>query len=466
MSDLIDLKTSVKRDDYPSVTETANGVFYIQSYAPWLGYHDTGLPPDPPPWWSQARDQVLRNTTRVAETMWPSAIGKAISKIAARGWKIEDTDKSSRRMERLQELLIHADGRDGWVQFISKNLRDYLTTDNGAFAEIERVSSAAGSRILRLRHLDSLRCTRTGDPEIPVIYRDRWGKEHAMRYWQVLDFVDLPDASETYYGVGLCAASRAYTTIYKMHALERFISERVSGKRPLSLYFVNGISDQQIKDAYKAAMEESNARGMQSYMGALIIPSLLKDKAPEIAEIPFASIPAPVDIEQERSDAYLRYANAIGVAVQDIQPLSGQGLGTGTQTLVLAEAAEGQGLASWVKQWEQKLNFEIAPEQTTFSFSTNDTRDQQAKAELANTRATERKTRIESGELSAAEARQLAADAGDLPEEMLQTQDATPDSSLGDTEKVTQDAPAGTLPALPVWTPPPPQPAQPQGSAA
>lgn len=438
MTELADLKTSVKRDDYSTVTERG-GVVYIQSYAPWLGYGDTGLPPDLPPWWSTGRDQVLRNTVRIADSMWASAVSKAISKIAARGWKIEDTDKSSRRMERLQDLLLHADGRDGWVQFVSKHLRDYITTDNGAFIEIERATRGAGSRISCLRHLDSMRCTRTGDPEIPVIYRDRKGVEHAMRYWQVLDFVDMPDPSETYFGVGLCATSRAYQTIYKMAAIERFIAERVSGKRPLSLYFVNGISQQQIIDAYQTAMEESNARGQQSYMGALIIPSLLKDKAPDIAEVPFASIPAPVNIDEERRDAYLRYANALGVAVQDIQPLSGQGLGTGTQTLVLAEAAEGQGLASWAKQWEHKVNFDIAPTATTFAFSTNDTRDQQAKADLALARANERKTRIEAGEINPQEARQIAADAGDLPEEMLQAPDQTPDSSLRDTEKPTDE---------------------------
>ena len=120
------------------------------------------------------------------------------------------------------------------------------------------------------------------------------------------------------------------------------------------------------------------------------------------------------------------HANAIGIPVQDIQPLSGQGLGTGTQTLILAEAAEAQGWPSWRQQWLHAQNEVVLPASTTFSWADkNDTRDQKAKAEVAKLRADTRASQIMSGEISVAQAQQLGVDAGDLPREFI-VHDETP----------------------------------------
>jgi hypothetical protein len=164
--------------------------------------------------------------------MWADALFKAITKIAALGWSIADSEDSKVRTNRGQDLYMTALAgmHRGWVPFISMHLRDYLLTDNGAFVEIIRASSVAGSRIVGLAHLDSARCTRTGDPDIPVLYRDRLGKWHEMRWWQVMSFADMPDPSETWNGVGFCAASRAFVTIAKLAALEQWNS--TSTKRP------------------------------------------------------------------------------------------------------------------------------------------------------------------------------------------------------------------------------------------
>jgi hypothetical protein len=75
-------------------------------------------------------------------------------------------------------------------------------------------------------------------------------------------------------------------------------------------------------------METSEAekirRGHVVYKGAVMIP-IQTDQAINIATIDLASIPDGFDVDTERRDAYLRYANALGVPVQDIQPLSVKG---------------------------------------------------------------------------------------------------------------------------------------------
>lgn len=405
-----------------------------------------------PAYWSAERDYALAASVRL-EAMWGSAIGKAITKQAALGWVVSDTNDSDLRTRRAQALLHLAEGGQGWVTFLSKHLRNYLTTDNGAFVEIVRASSAYGSKILGLMHLDSHRCVRTGDPERPVLYRDLRGAEHLLRSYQVLMFADMPEPSESYHGVGYCAASRAWPTIKKLAGIETYITEKVTGSRATAIQLVSGISHKQLEAALATGDAQQQANGAVLYRGVVVVPGVDPTVPPAVATIPLAEVPDGFDAKQERDNAYVIYANAIGIPVQDIQPLSGQGLGTGTQTIILDEASEGMGLAAWRKQFEHLINEFVLPDTTTFAFSTNDIRDQKAKADVQSTRATTRKVQIESGEITAAEAKQMAVDVEDVPREFL-PQDTTPGGTLQDDQKPMDAAvlPAA-LPIAPVPVP-------------
>ena len=176
------LRHSVTKDDYADDGGRKNRVinFWIPAGSGGL----ISLPPNPPPYWTPGRDDTLRSTI-FYESLWSSAIYIAVTKIAALSWDVKGD--VALQLKRCQQLLLQADNGRGWVKFIEKHLRDFLLTDNGAFIEIIHASSAAGSKIIGLAPLDSRRCTRTGDPEVPVIYRDRRGKEHYMKAHQVIE---------------------------------------------------------------------------------------------------------------------------------------------------------------------------------------------------------------------------------------------------------------------------------------
>lgn len=437
------IRQSVTAGDHETV---GGGVFHLLLAAPMVAPR-----PRLPAYWTKERDFVLAASVQL-EDMWASAIGKAITKQAALGWKVTDTNDSDLRTKRAQALLHQAEAGQGWVTFLSKHLRNYLTTDNGAFVEIVRASSAYGSRILGIMHLDSHRCTRTGDPARPLLYRDLKQQEHVLKAHQVLMFADMPDPSESYFGVGHSAASRAWKTITKLAAIETYLSEKVTGDRATAIHIINGVSEQQLEGALVTADAEKQRKGIVLYKGAIVIPSMVKDAKPEVATIPLAEIPDGFDAKQERDNAYVIYANAIGIPVQDIQPLSGQGLGTGTQTIILDEAAEGQGLAAWRKQFEHAMNEFVLPETTTFVFSTNDIRDQKAKADVQAVRAGTRAAQIASGEITAEQALQMAVDSEDVPREFLPSDDLTPGGTLQDDQKPLdepQQPAAETVPLLP-----------------
>lgn len=390
------------------------------------------IPPALPPYWSQSRDSVLRATT-YNEAMWGAAVGITITKAASASWELKGLGE--RKLKRLQELYLFADGRlVGWVQFLSKHLRDFLTLDNGAFVEIVRGGKSIGSPIIGLRHLDGLRSTRTGDPKVPLLYRDRKSKIHELKAHQVMMFSDMPDPSETYYGVGNCAAGRAYPAIYKLAAIEWYLREKIAGLRPLAIYIVNGLLQNQIEGAVRAAEEQTIAKGLAAYMGAVIV-GVPSDKPPQLATIPLAELPDRFNRKEEFDLAVLTYANSLGLDPQDLQPLSGQGLGTGTQSVVLAEKSAGKGLSAWRQQWTHQNNELVLPETATWIFIERDLRDMNSQADLDKKRIETMKAAIEGGIVMPEQAVQILVDQNVLPKEFLPATDMTPPMALADDEK-------------------------------
>lgn len=428
---------SVAAADYPQVMR--DGV--IRFMVPFWAISDQSrilLPPQPPAYWSPQRDAYLRASIH-NEAFWAGAIGIAMTKMVGLAWEIKSS--VPRRAARAQDILLQGDGRRvGWVGFLSKQLRDYLTTDNGSHFQIVRASKASGSRIIGLKHLDSLRCVRTGDPKYPLIFRDRMNRLHELRDYQVVSLSDMPDPGEMWFGVGMCAASRAYAAIYKLATIEWYLREKVGGLHPLAIHIVNGLLANQMDNAIKAAQEETVSKGVAAYMGAIIVP-VPKENPPEVKTIPLAEFPDRFDRKQEFDIAVLTYANAIGLDPQELQPLSGQPLGTGAQSQVLDDKAKGKGLAAWRQDFTHALNEFVLDEKTTFAFTERDYRDQERKTAVQKARADVAKIRIDAGVTTPDQELQILVDADDLPKEFL-PQDLTPGDSVSDTDKVEQEADA------------------------
>lgn len=425
------LKRSVTRDDYSE--DPRSGV--INFTVPFWGSEDTALPPNPPKYWSIARDFVLRYTVE-REDFWAGAIGIAVTKMASMSFSVESDIPL--RAKRAQDLFV----RSMDVAFLSKHLQDYLCTDNGAFTEIVRATRGAGSRILGLVHLDSLRCTRTGDPDIPVIYRDRMNREHELKAHQVIAISDMPDPSETFFGVGKCAASRAYRSIYKLSVMDRYIGEKVGGKRPLEIHFINSVSPRQLKQARETAESDSSEQGYVSYMGAVIVPLLDATQKVSGYRVPLAELPDRFNRKEEFDICLLAYANAIGLDVQDLQPLARTPLGSGMQSEVLDEKSKGRGLVAWRKQVDYEWNWEVLDNRTVFSWNEEDLRDMKKKAEYSNMLADVSKKRTEALITTPEQELQVLVDLDELPKEFL-PEDKTPGDKLSDEEKPEEEDGSG-----------------------
>lgn len=437
MPDMQVLKKSVTFQDYTQDAGKTNGVVRFMVGSALNPGLMAGIPPIPPPYWSPSRDQVLRATVHF-ESMWAGAIYTACTKIASLSWQVEGD--VALQVKRAQELLLSADDNQSWVTFISKLVRAFLLTDNGAFIEIIRASSAPGSRVLGLQPLSSARCRRTGDPEIPVIYRDRQGEEHELKRHQIIMLADMPDDDDNWFGVGFCAASRAYKAIHKLAGLETYVDEKVTGRRPLAIHFVNNVTQGQIDTALQDAELSANARGQQNYVGAVVV-GLIDPQSPAgVATVDLAGLPERFDPGQERQKGYLTYAEAIGLDPQDIDPelLGTKTMGSGSQSRIIDDKASGKGLVAFMKQFIHGMNYWILPEKVLYSFQEGDLRDQIQKANLETTRTNTQMARIQSGMITAAQGAQILADNGDIPREFIE-QDMTPLVALTDVSRSTDE---------------------------
>lgn len=459
MPDIDIINKSVTKQDYSESPQ--GGAFYL-SIGMWP--QARGLPPSLEGLGFKDRNAITASTLDF-EALWAGSVSIALAKISSLSWEVEGNIPL--RTRRAHDLLLNADAGRGWVSFLAKLLQDYLLTDNGAFMEIvrEKVGSP-NSPIIGLIPLDTLRCTRTGDPEIPVIYLDMKGQYHELQSFEVVEFADMPSSRANLFGSGKCAASRAYRTIYKQSGIEAYISDKVTGRRPLAVNFISGLNDIQLRSVLRTAQSEADARGAIAYMGA-IMATVPGDAAPGIATVPLADFPDNFNRKEEVDITLLTYADNLGLDPQDLQPLTGQSLGSGAQSQVLAEKAKGKGLAAFRQQFMHALNLYVLPDGCTFEFEEKDWRDKNQQAEYNAKIETYVSDSVKNGILSANQGLQALVDEDIYPKEFLPV-DITPDDTLSDDEKqeepeAAQDlaapmAPLVPAPPIPPTAPPVPVP--------
>lgn len=389
-----------------------------------------------PNWGTTARDGILRNA-RFVSGLWGSVIAKCVTKIAIRGYTLDDDTDSKRKLKDAKQVLDSYG--PGYTKGVTRGMPDYLGTNFGQVIAIERASRQRASKITGLIHLDALRCTPTWDPDYPILYWAPRGGVYLLPAWGVIRITDTPSSDPLAYEYGQCAADRAWEAIIQDAAITTYFREKITGSRNLSIFIIRGLTFQQLKDALTTSEAGREANNFIIYKGSTMIP-LLSDTEIQMTEIPLASVPDGFDVDQSRADIRLRFANAAGVAVQDIAPLSHQGLGTGTQSIVQDEAYEGMGLAVYPKLLADAINELVLPDSTTFKVYTNDLRDRKAEAEVRKAQAevimTMVGTPVAPGIITRQQGLNLATDWQLVPQEFMPVQeDVTPGGTLASDEK-------------------------------
>lgn len=433
-----------------------NGVIHYT--IPWgMNFpYDFPLPSELPAEWLypasfaayNTRDLILRKTTR-HEPFWADTVSKAASKLAAKSFEIKGN-----RVDRFKDMIVQMGG-DGYVPSQKRSVKDYLTTNNGTFLEIVRVTEAAMSRTLGLVHLDSLRVFRTNDPDTPYLFRDLKGQYHGLREDQVIAMVDMPNTELAAFGRGICAADDVYQQIYKTAVIVKYGIEKVTGAGANVLDVVTGVNDQQLQGVLQDGRTEAIRRGQIYYQGHVIV-GILNQVDMKHVEIKLRDLPDGYVKKEEIEEAQLAYCDRVGLDPQDINPtlIGHKALGSGAQSVVLHEKQEGSTLSTYEKELTHQIDYKVLPTRMSFHFDEADLGEKEKKAQIGLVHAQTRQTQVTTGEITAQEARQLAIEAEDMPGE-IQVETLADEEKPIDTGEAQPEAapPVEQQPAQPV-TPP------------
>lgn len=428
-----------------------------------------------PAWWSPERDAFFRKYW-YEENFLASAIYAIANRNSAYNWKFTGVPDD---IKVAQQLLQFANFGDGWQSLINKFTVDYTTQDNGAFLEIIRPArvlldgkrykaikgccessepewfalSDSGRIPLRnknytmfdspldlpigIANLDAGLCQRTGDPDTPIIYTDIIGKRHVLKWWQVLQFCEMPSPISSMNGVGYSAMTRLFRASHTMQSISLYNDEKVSGRFNRAIHLTN-IDPDAINDAISQANEGANNSGLMRYSQPIIAATHKLDSGVALETINLAEIPDNFDFNDLQNWYVATVALALGVDYGFLAPLPGKGLGTASQSETMQKQSKGKSSRLFMDSISNAFNFRgIFPKSVQFKFKEKDYDEEEREEKQRKTRADRFKIYIDSGIITPQIALQMASDNGDIDQDYVKIMGAgnvTPEITIdGDT---------------------------------
>lgn len=379
--------------------------------------------------WGRApkvRDQQLRD-------FWPTEpnLAGAVVNVSFRNatldWEVQAT---SRVEQAVTDMLTSALAGDliGWVPFVQKFSQDLYTTDNGGFIELIRDPVMnAGSRfqgprapVIGIGHLDSGQCTRTGNAEFPIIYKDKDNREHKLAWYQVIPFSDFPSSIERMHGIGYCAVTRTLRLAQIMRSIEIYKDEKISGRHSKAIHIVGGIGRVQLDDATKRTHENADNQGQIRYIEPIIVASLDPEKPVSVATIDLASLPDGFDFDQEMQWYISGLALGFGVDYQEFAPLPGGNIGSSQQSMILHRKTSGKSPAIFMRTITEAFrNYGVIPRSAKFFFNDKNEQEELERQEVRTKAMEEVVMGVNAGVLSPAAARKDLEQRGIYDEKIL-----------------------------------------------
>lgn len=336
-----------------------------------------------PSWATRERERALRLLWHHDDNLtFKSGVSGLIKRIQSTPYELKTPKQYG---DYFQNILQTADF-ENWDQFVSKLLIDFFRQDAGAYIEIigpgdplEAITGAPTG----IAVLDSLRCYPTGDPVYPVVYSSQDGSLHLMHYTRVVRFIDTMDTDDYVRGYGSSALSRAASAVWREILMTRYVQTQLDDTPPPGVAIFNNLSEQQYFGALeKRDVERQTDAGAE--WGRTIKMFGVNPANPASVNFTRFSNPPEAWSYNEYTELNVRQiALALGVDMLDLWELTGNGIGTATQSEVMNQKSKGKSLGRILKSLERVIN-QILPDDAQFEFKYRDPEEDIQQAELAN----------------------------------------------------------------------------------
>jgi hypothetical protein len=410
-----------------------------------------------PAWGSRERELSLRLLShRDYNTTFKSAIAGLIKRVQSTPWEVKAPKFWGNKW---QEMLMQADFGD-WDRFLAKTVLDYSRQDQGSWIEFIAPGDTRlppVGPVVGIAVLDSLRVTPTGIPKWPAIYYDRHGKMHLMHHTRIEQFVDSNDSDERLPGIGTCSLSRAVGPVRREILISQYIETYLDDKPPPGFMLTTNLAKDEMEAALKVLEREENTDTKGEYGRTMRLYGLRPDEKPEIEFVTNVTPPEKFDYIQYSQEIKKQIATAIGIDIQEIGELTGGGIGTGTQSEILAQKSRGKAFGRILKGLERIIN-QALPADAQFQWKYEDPQGDAERAEVAN--AWSIFVQNAQGLLSNQEARELLANKVEAVQDVITDEEGVirrfPDSDPKPDETLISDTDSTPEEAVEEDTPPTP----------
>lgn len=387
----------------------------------WLAAGDTIVAP----YWSRRRDRDLRGFWRKGDHL-AGAVYTLQSKLTAIPFTVTPRDATVKghqaQAERARELLVNAAQMGkGWTAFLGPFVEDLITQDNGAFAEVIGAGRPDGPLVgmpISLQHLDAARCTRTSDPEFPVVYEQASGKKFKLHFTRVVALSQMPAPLRELNNVGFCAVSRAINTAQNLIDIATYKQEKLGSRPPRQILLGKGISDQDIIKALKIANAQMDNEALRVFAKTVAMGDPRRTDI-ELEVIDLTSVPDGFDEQTAITLGMFTIALAFGVDARELWPATASGA-TKADAMIQHLKARGKAPGQIIGMVEREMNTKVLPPYLRFEFDFQDDEQDEQTAAIREKRSTTRGRELLSKTVTVRVAREQMRADGDLTDEQFE----------------------------------------------
>ena len=380
-----------------------------------------------PAYWSTARDTWLRNFYLNSDYL-KIAVSTFTQKAYGVPLVIAPRDRTVKAHTVLAneirgDLMRNSGMLKGFFSEFSKFTADYLTTDNGGFLLVMGPGKADGAitgQVSGVVHLDSARCTRTGDPVYPVVYDHTNGSRYKLHYTRVIFMSSMPSSDALLFDVGLCAVSRCIDAAHDMMDIIHYTSEKL-GSRPARqiVYAKRGITMAMLEKAILHAQSKLDAQGLEHFARTLLL-APAQGQELELDLLDLAKTPDGFDRMQSTILDLAVIAASFGLDMRDLAHSFGVAGQTKADAEVMHMKTNDKGVQRFLSDFSEQLSQKVLPETIEAYFDyVSDTQDEQD-ATIRKLRAEGRQIDLTNGSITIRVARELMLENQEITEQQFE----------------------------------------------
>lgn len=383
------------------------------------------------PWWSRRRDSQLRDLLKRSDHL-SGAMYNLCTKIAAIPLHITPKDRSIRQHVILADEYTdyfrnYTEFGGGWEHFISKWVEEYHSQDNGAFVEF--IADGASDTPVRgmiysMNVLDAAQCTRTSNPEFPVIYTDKYGKRYKMHHTRVAAISQSPSPRYDMNNVGFSAVSRCITTAQNLLDIAVYKQERM-GSRPSQGILITGggLDPDDLENAMAVGSMNDDEAGLSRYSTYTVVGNK-NYLDPKLEQIRLNEAPEWFDEKESTILGMAVIAMAFGVDARELFPSIDAG-SSKAEAIITHIKQRGKGPGHIISVLEHMLNTKVLPDYLKAEFDFQDDSQDRQSAEIGSVRSYTRVRNIQAGVTDPRVERQLMLERGEITQAQFEELELT-----------------------------------------